>query len=87
MQTNPDKFQAFFVGPKTLEVVKSSNRNDQEIACQEVVKLLGTELDYMLNSDYMSESYTTAECFATYRQVFIYLNQANHFRIFHTVQF
>ena len=38
MQANPEKFQAFSVGPKTSATVKS-------------FKLLGTELDYMLNFD------------------------------------
>ena len=51
MQANPEKFQAFSVGLKTTAVVKSFNMNGQEIACQEVVKLLGIELDYMQNFD------------------------------------
>ena len=51
MQANPDKFQAFSVGPKTSKTVKSFNINGQEIACQETVKLLGIEIDYMLNFD------------------------------------
>ena len=51
MQANPDKFQAFSVGPKTSKAVKSFNINGQEIACQETVKLLGIEIDYMLNFD------------------------------------
>ena len=51
MQANPEKFQAFSVGPKTFSLVKSFNIAGQEIACQEVVKLLGIELDYMLNFD------------------------------------
>ena len=51
MQVNPDKFQAFSVGPKTSKAVKPFNINCQEIACQETVKLLGIEIDYMLNFD------------------------------------
>ena len=53
MQANPAKFQAFSVGPKTSAsaVVKSFNINGQKISCQEVVKLLDIELDYMLNFD------------------------------------
>ena len=39
MQVNPDKLQAFSVGPKTSAFVKSFKINGQEIACQEVVKL------------------------------------------------
>ena len=51
MQANPENFQDFSVGPKTSAVVKSFTIAGQESVCQELVKLLGTELDYMLNSD------------------------------------
>ena len=49
MQANPEKFLAFSVVPKTPAIVKSFNIASQEIVCQEVVKLLGTELDYTFN--------------------------------------
>ena len=45
------KYSRLSVGPKTSAVVKSFNIAGQEIVCQDVVKLLGTELDYMLNFD------------------------------------
>ena len=51
MQTNQEKFKGFPVGPKTSAVVKSFSIAGQEIFCQETVKLLGTELDFMLNFD------------------------------------
>ena len=46
MQANPEKFQAFSVGPKTSAVIKSFSINGQEIACQEGV----IEIDFMRNS-------------------------------------
>ena len=51
--------------------MKSFNIAGQEIACQEVVKLLGIELDYMLNFDTQVSSSKTIECIATTQQVFI----------------
>ena len=51
MQANPDKFQAIAVGEKTFAknlVLKISN---SEIKCEELVKLLGIDIDYQLNFD------------------------------------
>ena len=51
MQTNPDKFQAIAVRKKTSAknlVLKISN---SEIKCEEMVKLLGIDIDYQLNFD------------------------------------
>ena len=51
MQANPDKLQAFAAGKKTYEQLKHFNVADVEILCEENVKLLGVELDIMLNFD------------------------------------
>ena len=51
MQANPDKFQAICVGNKTYIEVKSFTIGQNEIKCEQKVKLLGVELDYKLNFD------------------------------------
>lgn len=51
MQANPEKFQAISVGQKTSSAIKSFNIAGKEIACEDQVKLLGIDIDYMLNFD------------------------------------
>ena len=51
MQANPDKFQAVAVGVKSFEQVKHFFLAGVDIPCEETVKLLGVELDFMLNFD------------------------------------
>ena len=51
MQANPDKFQAVAVGIKTFDKVKQFTLAGVDILCEENVKLLGVELDFMLNFD------------------------------------
>ena len=51
MQGNPDKFQAVAVGVKSFEQVKHFTLAGVDIPCEENVKLLGVELDFMLNFD------------------------------------
>ena len=51
MQANPDKFQAVAVGVKSFEQVKHFTLTGVDIPCEENVKLLGVELDFMLNFD------------------------------------
>ena len=51
MQANPDKFQAVAVGVKSFEQVKYFTLAGVDIPCEENVKLLGVELDFMLNFD------------------------------------
>ena len=51
MQANPDKFQAVAVGVKSFEQVKHFTLAGVDIPCEENVKLLGVELDFMLNFD------------------------------------
>ena len=51
MQANPDKFQAISVGRKTFKQVKHFTIACVDIPCEETVKLLGVELDFMLNFD------------------------------------
>jgi hypothetical protein len=51
MQANPDKFQAIAVGKKTYAKEPVFNIESANISCDEVVKLLGIDIDYQLNFD------------------------------------
>ena len=51
MQANPDKFQAISVGKKSHEILTELNIDNNDIKCEDVVKLLGIDIDFMLNFD------------------------------------
>jgi hypothetical protein len=51
MQANPDKFQAIAVGKKTYAKEPVFNTESSNISCDQVVKLLGIDIDYQLNFD------------------------------------
>ena len=51
MQANSDKFQAIAVGKRTFGKYLVLKISDYEIKCEEVVKLLGVDIDYQLNFD------------------------------------
>lgn len=51
MQANPDKFQAISIGRQTIKLLKSFQINDAVITCEENFKLLGAEIDLLLNFD------------------------------------
>ena len=51
MQANPGKFQAIAVGQKSASVIKDFKIDGTEIKCEEQVKLLGIEIDFLLNFD------------------------------------
>jgi hypothetical protein len=51
MQANPDKFQAIAVDKKTYAKEPDFNIESANISCDEVVKLLGIDIDYQLNFD------------------------------------
>jgi hypothetical protein len=46
-KTNPDKFQAIAVGKKTYAKEPVFNIESANISCDEVVKLLGIDIDSM----------------------------------------
>jgi hypothetical protein len=50
MQANPDKFQANAVGNKTHAKTPVFKIESAENTCDEVVKLLGIDIDYQLKS-------------------------------------
>jgi hypothetical protein len=49
MQANPDKFQAIAVGKQTHDLTPVFKVGNVDITCDETVKLLGVDLDFMLN--------------------------------------
>jgi hypothetical protein len=49
MQANPDKFQVLAVGKKTFEKSPSIQIQNSNLSCETVVKLLGIDIDYLLN--------------------------------------
>jgi hypothetical protein len=51
MQANPDKFQAIAIGKKSHNKFKSFNINNNDIPCDDHVKLLGVDIDHLLNFD------------------------------------
>ena len=51
MQANPDKFQSICIGKQTSDYIQSFNIGDTTIPCDSSVKLLGIEIDSMLNFD------------------------------------
>ena len=51
MKANPEKFQAFAMGEKTFEEKPTFKIGETEIECEETVKLLGIEIDYLLTFD------------------------------------
>ena len=92
MQANPDKFQAVVVGVKSFEQVKHFTLAGVDIPCEENVKLLGVELDFMLNSDkqikkHVHESGSAAKCFTEAQQIPVCRNKTFNFQIFYPVKF
>ena len=51
MQANPDKFQAISIGKATTEKLTSFHIEGFDLDCEESVKLLGVEIDSLLNFD------------------------------------
>jgi hypothetical protein len=51
MQANPDKFQVLPVGKKTFDKNMKICIQNSTLSCEEIVKLLGIEIDYQLNFD------------------------------------
>ena len=72
MQANPGKFQAIAVGKKTFGKSPVFSFDTVNITCEEVVKLLGVDIDFILSfdshiSNICKKSRTTIECNETNR--------------------
>ena len=51
MQANPDKFQAIAIGNKSRDFINDFKIDNVTIKCEESVKLLGVDIDFLLNFD------------------------------------
>lgn len=51
MQANPEKFQVIAVGKKSAQKFPSFKIGDVDITCEDNVKHLGVDIDFMLNFD------------------------------------
>ena len=51
MQASPEKFQAIGVGKRTHDMNLTINVSATQINCEDVVNLLGVDIDYQLNFD------------------------------------
>ena len=51
MQANPAKFQAIAIGKKSHDTLTEFNIDNNNIKCEDTVKLLGIDIDFMLNFD------------------------------------
>ena len=86
MQANPEKFQAIGVGKRTHAMNLTIKVSDTQINCEDVVKLLGVDIDYQLNfdqhiSDLCRKSRSAAECL---EELSPFLSKLNKLTIFHT---
>ena len=86
MQANPEKFQAIAVGKNTCDKNPIFNIGDANISCDEIVKLLGVDIDFKLNFEY----HITIICKKAVQQLNILkrigknLSELNRLTIFHT---
>ncbi|MCU7801407.1 MAG: reverse transcriptase family protein, partial [gamma proteobacterium symbiont of Lucinoma myriamae] len=86
MQANPDKFQAIAVGKKTFQKVSSFQISNSKIDCQEVVKLLGIDIDYQLKFDAHISNICrkAAQQLNVLRRIGKFLSKLNKMTIFYT---
>lgn len=80
MQANPDKFQAIALGKAFHEVFNSFKIGSADtcIRCEDQVKLLGADIQVMLNFDKQVTNIlcrNSAKHFIKIKQIFYYCNQ------------
>ena len=86
MQANPDKFQAIAVGNKTHAKTPVFKIDPAEITCDEVVKLLGIDIDYQLNFNYYIKNICrkASQQLNVLKRIGCFLSKLNKLTIFHT---
>ena len=86
MQANPDKFQAIAVGNKTHAKTPVFKIDSAEITCDEVVKLLGIDIDYQLNFNYHIKNICrkASQQLNVLKRIGCFLSKLNKLTIFHT---
>ena len=80
MQANPDKFQAIAVAKTPVFKIESA-----EITCDEVVKLLGIDIDYQLNFNYHIKNICrkASQQLNVLKRIGCFLSKLNKLTIFH----
>ena len=86
MQANPGKFQAIAVGKKTFEKSPVFSFDTVNITCEEVVKLLGVDIDFNLSFDSHISNICkkAAQQLNVMRRIGHNLSLLNRLTIFHT---
>ena len=86
MQANPDKFQAIAVGNKTYAKKPVFNIESAEITCDDVVKLLGIDIDYQLNFNIHIKNICrkASQQLNVLKRIGCYLSKLNKLTIYHT---
>ena len=86
MQANPNKFQTIAAGKRTHEKSPSFKFGSIYIKCDEVVKLLGIDIDFRLNFDrHISKICKKAsQQLNVLKRIGIYLSRLNKLSILHT---
>ena len=86
MQANPDKFQAIAVGNKTFAKKPVFNIQSAKISCDEIVKLLGIDIDYQLNFNHHIKNICrkASQQLNVLKRIGCYLTKLNKLTIFHT---
>ena len=87
MQANPGKFQAIAVGKKTFEKSPVFRFESVNITCEEVVKLLGVDIDFNLSFDQHISNICkkAAQQLNVMRRIGHNLSLLNRLTIFHTL--
>ena len=86
MQANPDKFQAVAIGKKTFSQKPVFKIESANISCDEVVKLLGIDIDYKLNFDIHIKNLCrkASQQLNVLKRISGFLSKLNKLTIFHT---
>ena len=86
MQANPEKFQAIAVGKKSFDKSPIFQIGTANISCDEVVKLLGVDIDYMLKFDCHIKNICkkAVQQLNILKRIGINLSKLNRLTIFHT---
>ena len=86
MQANPNKFQALAVGNKTHKNDPVFNIDNATISCDDVVKLLGVDIDFQLNFKCHIKSICrkASQQLNVLKRIGSYLSRLNKLTTFHT---
>ena len=86
MQANPGKFQAIAVGKKAFEKSPVFSIESVNITCEEIVKLLGVDIDFNLSFDHHISNICkkAAQQLNVMRRIGHDLSLLNRLTIFHT---